>query len=121
MAHSHEIIVNDSTISLTFIGGLDGEQPKILWEDFTPKSILDSIYSFLQQKSLDTLKDTYSDNYTQDGMQLLFDIKSQSISKTVHLDNVWVPQLFRLTNIVNSTLPDSLKLNLAMPRKHEEE
>jgi hypothetical protein len=108
MAYSIETIVTDSIVQAQFIGGLVGEKPKVLFRRELMKSELDSFYFYLKHESLDTLKRFY-ETYIPDGMQFFFRIDYQGKSKKVQLGNMWVPQLLRLTQIVNAVLPDSLK------------
>ena len=115
MAYSVETTITDSLAQAQFIGGLIGEKPKVLFVHGLEKSQLDSFYTFLKQESLDTLQRIY-DTGVPDGMQFFFKIDYQGKSKIVQLGNIWVPQLFRLAQIINTVLPDSLKYDLRVAK-----
>ncbi len=115
LAYSVETTITDSLAQAQFIGGLIGEKPKVLFVHGLEKSQLDSFYTFLKQESLDTLQRIY-DTGVPDGMQFFFKIDYQGKSKIVQLGNIWVPQLFRLAQIINTVLPDSLKYDLRVAK-----
>jgi hypothetical protein len=115
LAYSVETTITDSLAQAQFIGGLVGEKPKVLFKRGLEKSQLDSFYTFLKQESLDTLQRIY-DTGVPDGMQFFYEIDYRDKIKKVQLGNIWIPQLLRLTQIVNTILPDSLKYNLAVAK-----
>jgi hypothetical protein len=116
MAYSNETVITDSLAQARFIGGIVGEEPRILWQQALNRSQLDAFYSFLNNENLDTLNRIYNNPAIIDGMQFYFQIDYRNKSKKVQLGNLWLPQLLKLANIVNSILPDSLKYDLSEPK-----
>jgi|WetSurMetagenome_2_1015567.scaffolds.fasta_scaffold149036_2 hypothetical protein len=116
LAYSKEVILTDSLIQVSFLGGLAGERPHVAWSQLTSAFLADTLISFLQSVRLDTLQRIYSNFAVADGMQYYFQLEFRGDIKKVQLSNIWVPQLLRLTQIVNAALPDSLRLSVELPR-----
>ena len=117
LAYSEEVVLTDSLVQMTFNGGLVRERSRIIWRGPINRAFSDSFTSFLDREPWDSLKRFYSDSTIQDGMQFYFEIKYGNRADTAQLNNVWVPSLLKLTQLVNTTLPDSLKFNLHIPGK----
>lgn len=116
LAYSIKTIITDSLIQTQYSSGLNGEKPLILWQKILKRSQADRFYKLLNNEQFDTLKSIYSDPTIMDGMQYYFQIDYRTKRKKVNLSNMWIPQLLKLTEIVNSILPDSLKYKIQLPK-----
>jgi hypothetical protein len=117
MAYSHEVVLTDSLIQMSFIGGLVGETPRVIWERQMDQATSDTLIKFLETEPWGSLNRIYSNHEIMDGMQFAFAIDYGGMRDTVQLSNVWVPPLHKLARLVNDILPDTLRFHLELPNK----
>lgn len=79
-------------------------------------TISGSLVKFLKNDRWDSLDRIYSNPNIIDGMQFYFEISYGDKRDTTQLNNVWVPSLYKLAQIVNSAVPDSLRFDLRVPK-----
>jgi hypothetical protein len=117
MAYSHEVVLTDSLIQMSFVGGLVGENPRVIWHRRMDTATSDTLIKFLETEPWSSLNQIYFNPQIMDGRQFVFEIDYRLMRDTVQLSNMWVPPLHRLAQLVNSIVPDSLRFHLELSNK----
>ncbi len=73
-----------------------------------PPEETEALTQFILQFKLEDLQEKYINSEVKDGIHIKFDIRINGQEKTIHVANMYQPQLGKLLELIRPMLPDNL-------------
>lgn len=110
MAYTTLYKVNDDSVIVSNISGLEKEGNKILLSRKINEAEKEKLYNFLSTFPLDTISAEYKNPLIDDGDQKRVEIIFANKKKTIDLENVYQEDMERLFTIVNEVLEKKMQI-----------
>ena len=94
--------VSNDSISIEFIGGVEGGTNKIVFSKALTKADRQSICNYLSSFDIDTLKSTYINRFVEDGDQKRIELKFGEKNKMIDVSNFYQKDLDGLFEVINN-------------------
>ena len=113
MAYTTFYKINNDSIIVSSIGGLENETNKVLLSRTIKDGEKSRLYNFLSTFPLDTIATEYKNPLVQDGDQKRVEIVFTNKKKTIDIENVYQRDMDRLFTVINDMLEKNLKIRYA--------
>ena len=111
MANTTRYYFFDDSLTITSIGGIEGERDSCLVAKKVTEEQREKIHNFLSSLNMGNLKDKYEKPYVEDGDRKMVRICFRDKIKTIEINNIYQKDMANLYEVVNQIIDAKFRIH----------